>query len=136
MQVNFKAHDGFCPYFEYENIKYFIQERKVDNDWKYTLCSRNTRKEIKSFADKKEAFEWLISIKAMYIDSFGELQLWRKINKIYILEKNIVAVKDDFNEISEYFDNYAECLKFSKQYVTQKIKESEPEQLQIKMWGI
>ena len=136
MEINFKTHNGLCPYFTYDNTKFFIQDERQGNDWKYSLCSRNLEKQVYNFKTIEDAKEFLDNMNARLKEIYQSHEYWVDSIHIYKLtnqnNKNIkITVIYDFVQKSGWFDNYLDCLKWSKEYVAKLIKSEEPEQIQM-----
>lgn len=134
MEINFKSKNGYCPYFLYKNIKFYIQDEKQDDDYKYSLCSVNTETESFIFDSKLGLKEFLESKDATFKYNFTDRDVYKNSKNLFITEKSDsgkIKVKSrfDFKQESGWFDNYSDCLKWSKEYVSKLIKASEPEQL-------
>jgi hypothetical protein len=123
--IKFSGKNGECPYFIYDDYKFFIQDSKVGNEWKYSLYMKDLRSDTLTFATDKEALNYIKSIdkiKFVCSSEFQNLQLYETIHKDYILNKNKINIKNKPEFIALDFDSYVECLKFGKKYVSEFIK--------------
>lgn len=123
--IKFSGKNGDCPYFIYDDYKFFIQDSKVGNKWKYSLYMKDLKSDTLTFATDKEALNYIKSIdkiKFVYSSEFQNLQLYETIHKDYILNKNKINIKNKPEFIALDFDSYVECLKFGKKYVSEFIK--------------
>ena len=135
MEITFKAENGHCPYFIYENTRFYIQDEKQSDQWEYSLCSMKLEKHVYNFKTIEEATEFLDNIKAHLEARFSASELWKTKTHIYSLQKdkNNIKITErlDYKQESGWFDSYLDCLKWSKEYVAKIIKASEPEQLMM-----
>jgi len=78
MKITFIAKNGLCPYFIHKNIKYYIQDKKVNNEWIYYLCSIDLLKTEKMEFDNHElALNYVRNIKNIgYSDYTVERNNW------------------------------------------------------------
>jgi hypothetical protein len=123
--IKFSGKNGDCPYFIYDDYKFFIQDSKVGNEWKYSFYMKDLKSDTLTFATDKEALNYIKSIdkiKFVYSSEFQNLQLYETIHKDYILNKNKINIKNKPEFIALDFDSYVECLKFGKKYVSEFIK--------------
>lgn len=123
--IKFSGKNGDCPYFIYDDYKFFIQDSKVGSEWKYSLYMKDLKSDTLTFATDKEALNYIKSIdkiKFVCSSEFQNLQLYETIHKDYILNKNKINIKNKPEFIALDFDSYVECLKFGKKYVSEFIK--------------
>lgn len=126
--IKFSGKNGDCPYFIYDDYKFFIQNSKVGNEWKYSLYMKDLKSDTLTFTTDKEALNYIKSIdkiKFVYSSEFQNLQLYETIHKDYILNKNKINIKNKPEFIALDFDSYVDCLKFAKKYVAEFIKKHE-----------
>jgi hypothetical protein len=135
MDITFKAENGMCPYFIYNDTKFYIQDQRQGNEWKYCLCSFKLEDQVYNFEDIKKAKEFLESKEAVFKYSYspGDFYTSRRYNFVIKQNESKIKIIQRFNSEYEsgWFDNYLDCLNWSKEYVAKTIKLSEPEQLMI-----
>ena len=130
--IKFSGKNGDCPYFIYEDYKFFIQDSKVGSDWKYSLYMKDLKSDTLTFATDKEALNYIKSIdRIKYVCSSSNLSLYETIHKDYIINSNKINIKNKPEFIALEFDSYVECLKFAKKYVAEFIRKHE-RQISIK----
>lgn len=124
--IKFSGKNGDCPYFIYENNRFFIKDEKVGEKWKYSLYVKNIEEHIINFKTHKEVIEYIKNIdKIKLITKYGDKSLYETKGKNYIVNKNEILIKDMAEFIALDFDSYMECLKFAKKYVAEFIRKHE-----------
>ena len=124
--IKFNSENGSCPYFVHEDYRFFIQDNKVGNKWRYSLYVKDMKSDNLVFADKKEATKYVMSIKGIkFVCQSQDLSLYETINKDYIINKNKVNIKNKPEFVALDFDSFLECLNFAKKYVEEFIRKND-----------
>ena len=134
MGITFKAHDGLCPYYIYREYKFFIRDKFVHGSFKYALFVQCMTDEHKFFVDNNAAIEYVRSlpnIRHIYTQYGTGKRFYSDKSNDYFIIGNEVIIRPSEEMVSWWYDSYADCLKFSKEYVLNFIKDREPEQLTI-----
>ncbi|MCK9470715.1 MAG: hypothetical protein M0Q88_03050 [Bacilli bacterium] len=134
MDVVFKRENGSCPYFTYKNIRFFIKDYPHGNDYVYYLAERDLTEEIITFNTHKEALGYVINSMDKwpeYKDETEEKYMYTDNKKDYIINKNMLTIRNRAIRITADYDKYLECLEYAKKYVSHYIERHEPEQLRL-----
>lgn len=135
MKITFKAHDGLCPYYIYSEYKFFIRDKAdYHGRYKYALYIQRMTEQTKTFDSAKDAMNYVKEIKGakhIYTQYGTGRQLYTDRANDYVVTGNEVVIRPAEEMVSWWYDSYADCLNFSKEYVLNFIKDREPEQLTI-----
>lgn len=124
--IRFSGTNGDCPYFKYDDYKFFISDGKVGNEWKYSFYMKDTKSDHLTFEDVKKAKEYVLSInRVRFVCTYGDLSMYETMHKEYVISGKKVTIKNKPEIIAIEFDKYVDCLKFAKKYVTEFIKKRE-----------
>lgn len=130
MKVKFKAENGLCPYFEYGDLKFYIQDHRQGSGYKYTCYVQHKKSELLTFTDDDAALAYVRGIKGTHREYQSEDKtMYISINSIYIICKNTVEVRPSPRPLTWEFDNYSDCLKVAKEKVIEYINQNEPQQV-------
>lgn len=132
MKIKFKRENGCCPYFIYNNYKYFIQDYNVSEKrnifvYNYSLKAEKIEEpktiKFKDFNSakrhvleklKNERYEvWNCSCQDEIGYNTGEF--------LYAIISNVLTIRRMPDMIADGFDNYIDCLKYSKKFLSEKI---------------
>lgn len=137
MNITFKVKDGSCPFYIYKNTKFLIMDYLDVNRFMYYLAEKDLTEEIITFRNHKQAMEHIKNVlnfneySYLYRDEIEEKYLFSDKEKDYIVNKNIIKIRNRPSRITLDFDNYYDCLNAAKRIVSERIKKIEPEQLKL-----
>ena len=134
MIVNFRTRDGLCPYFQYEDNIFHIQDEKIHNEYLYSLYHKKKNSEkVKYFKSHEEAIKYANEEhKASFIYKDEYKSLYSSITANYIIDPTgKTTIRQKPRCVSKKFENYIDCLYYAKKYVENFIKEQEPQQIDI-----
>ena len=139
MNVNFRTRDGLCPYFEYEDNIFHIQDEKINNEYEYSLHHKKMHSEkVKNFKNLEEAIKYVTEEhKASFAYKYEDELLYSSITANYIIDpEGKTTIREKSRCVSKKFVSYIDCLYYSKKYVANFIKEQEPQQIDIFSKGV
>ena len=128
--IAFNASNGFCPFFLYNATRYFIQDKKDDGKWFYTLYSKDLTEELVVFESTDQTSKFVQSDPKIYCVN-RLLGMYESDTKDYFINNNNqIKIRFKSVQLSDSFDRYSDCLEWSKQYVENVIK-SEDKQIRL-----
>lgn len=120
-KVTFKHENGFCPSFIYQDTDFFIKDSKgTQGKNVYTLYSKKLNSvTYMDFDTEKAAKNYVQEKRARFISESGKRLLYASVFHDYIIDGKKIIIRLSSVPVSGEFDRYADCLKFSKEYITQ-----------------
>lgn len=139
MSVSFQTKNGFCPCYG----DYYIQDRKSGYDqyhndrYEYALFKKEKRELVKRFKKRKKAYEYLSALTGyteysiIYNDSRVRLDKRKRVLSVIDKERSFIywlyldrgeLFKKPYNDnqLSVWFESYADCLQYAKEYIENK----------------
>ena len=134
MNITFNTKNGYCPQVIVQDVKFFIQDKRVRNYYEYALFSRPIL--VKSF--KLDTFEECN-------DYIKENKFWRAFgqentyeNKTHFMsienfkdksKVKTIRISENAYQESEWYEEYLRCLEYSKKHVSNWIEKNKPCQI-------
>lgn len=130
IDVKFTREDGCCPYFLYENVKFYIQDtRDYKDEFVYQLYSKNLNSEYVSFCSTEEVDAYLKTVKGLkFVIRTDRAALYQTASYYYRVMGKILCKYETPTPLGGSYESYIDCLEFSKKYVLDYIKADSFEQ--------
>lgn len=135
MNITFKSQGGQCPYFIQNTKKYYIQDVKEFNEYVYQLYVKDIRKKELVFNCFDDFEKYLIQNDAGLMYRCNSFKAYENKEFYFVVEEKneIYNVRRQHREktIGRTYTKYIDCLNFAKDFISTRIKETEPTQLDI-----
>ncbi|HEY5555892.1 hypothetical protein [Acetobacterium sp.] len=126
--INFKRHDGLCPYFDYEGIRFYIQDHWRDGicrgPLQYTLFKTLPFRKVKKSINPRIAVSRFLKGKK-YSSDFDIYRYQGLLIGIRQAEGKIIIIPEEDEKIAGPFNDYKKCLEFSKKFIQDYIEKYE-----------
>lgn len=131
MNIAFKSENGCCPSFEYQGVKYYINDVDWRGEREYQLFSKKLDTKEVTFYSPDGVKDYLDENKATYFYSCNSFQGYENKTHIFRVEGRKITVRHKEKEIGYSYKLYVDCLKRAKEFLETVVNRDEPVQLSI-----
>ncbi len=131
-KINFRHENGYCPYFTHNETKYYIQDRKVDDVWRYQLRSAPNKAHKETFPDEQSArayVQWKTQDNKHTEEHVNGGTIYKFKGSTLFHNGKVVVERQDPVELTGWHTSYSECLSESKKIVQRVMDQEESAQL-------